>query len=173
MTKLHILLLSLFSISCGSVYSWGFIHLGPGFCRSGVILKAASKPKLVMSTVDDILHLEEELKEAMLDSDASKLDSLLDNDLIFTNHVGMTMGKQDDLNAHKDGVVDIQALELSDMQVKLAPSGTAIVTVAAHIVGSFAGDPFEDTLRFTRVWQPSEGGKWKLVAAHSSLVVKT
>lgn len=62
------------------------------------------------------------------------------------------------------------------MKVKLLLPG-AIVMVAAHIAGTFVGESFEETLRFTRVWAPcddggEDGAKWdrfKDVAAHSSV----
>lgn len=122
------------------------------------------------SAENEINQVELKLKQAMLKSDVETLDELLDDKLIFTNHLGVTLGKQDDLEAHRQEVVHIRDLTLSDQNIQMLGTTTAIVTVAAHIVGSFLGDPFENTLRFTRVWHkpaPDEG--WKVIAAHSSL----
>ncbi len=47
-----------------------------------------------------ILEAEEQLRQAMLASDVNALDDLLSPELIFTNHLGQVMGKQDDLAAH-------------------------------------------------------------------------
>ena len=119
---------------------------------------------------NEINEAESQLRQAMLESDVKVLDSLLDDKLVFTNHLGVTMGKEDDLEAHQQKVVQLKHLTLSDLQIQVLPPGTTgVVTVAAHIVGSFLGDPFEDTLRFTRIWQKEDDG-WKVVAAHSSLV---
>ena len=119
---------------------------------------------------DEINQAEARLKQAMLDSDVEVLDDVLDDKLVFTNHLGVTMGKQDDLEAHKQKMVRIVDVQLSDLQILvLDPGTTGVVTVAAHIVGTFLGDPFEDTLRFTRVWHQVATSQWKLIAAHSSL----
>lgn len=50
--------------------------------------------------IDQIKRSEAELQQAMLDSNVKALDRLLDDDLTFTNHLGMVLGKQDDLTAH-------------------------------------------------------------------------
>ena len=118
----------------------------------------------------EIEEAERKLRAAMLCSDVTTLENLLDDRLIFTNHLGKTMGKQDDLEAHRKAMVDIQELTLSDMTIQLLSDTTAVVTVAALIKGSFLGDSFQDTLRFTRIWHQTTGDTWSLVAAHSSVV---
>jgi hypothetical protein len=41
----------------------------------------------------------------MLRSDVVVLDELLAPELIFTNHLGRVLGKEDDLAAHRSGVL--------------------------------------------------------------------
>ena len=110
------------------------------------------------------------LKEAMLQSNISELDKLIADDLIFTNHLGHVMTKQDDLNAHKTKALKINEIKLNDMNIKTF-SSIAIVTVKAHISGSFNGESAENDFRFTRVWSKTENESWKITAVHSSLVV--
>ena len=117
----------------------------------------------------DIQAAEDALKQAMLTSDVEALERLLADDLIFTNHLGQLMSKQADLEAHRSGAIAIESVELSDQNIREMNDG-AIVTVAAHIVGQFAGSPFAETLRFTRVWQSVAPGQWQVIAAHSSRV---
>ena len=161
------------------------ILIGPKLSRGMVVNQVATRRTAATSqdyamtcrastasaedNTDFITIAEEELRQAMLDSDVDALDRLLSDDLVFTNHIGVKMNKQDDLNAHRLGMVDIDTIELSDMQVSRVVSDVGLVTVAAHMIGSFGGESFEDTLRFTRVWQKAEN-KWKLVTAHSSVV---
>lgn len=57
-----------------------------------------------------ILQAEERLRLAMLNSDVNTLNELLAPELIFTNHLGQVLGKQDDLNAHQSGTLKIQVL---------------------------------------------------------------
>ena len=106
---------------------------------------------------------EEQLKQAMLKSDITLLDVLLANDLIFTNHLGHIMTKQDDLEAHKSKTIKIDKISLSEQQIILK-SGIAIVTVKAHIIGNFNSIISDNNFRFTRVWSKSSSGAWQVVA---------
>ena len=75
-----------------------------------------------------ILEAEERLRLAMLDSDVNALDELLASELIFTNHLGQVLGKQDDLAAHQSGKFKIEALTPCDRRIQLI-GNVAIVTV--------------------------------------------
>ncbi|MEM9218129.1 MAG: nuclear transport factor 2 family protein [Cyanobacteria bacterium P01_F01_bin.150] len=118
----------------------------------------------------EIQAAEDALKQAMLASNVDILERLLADDLIFTNHLGQQMSKQDDLEAHRSGAIAIEVVDLSDLTIKVLEN-VAIVTVAAWIVGQFAGNAFEETLKFTRVWQAVSPGHWQVIAAHASAVV--
>jgi len=117
-----------------------------------------------------IIECEEQLKEAMLHSDIYVLDNLLANDLIFTNHLGHVMTKQDDLEAHKSKAIKISEISLSDQNIKIQ-GGIVIVTVKAHIAGCFNNEKSENDFRFTRVWRKDSSGAWQIVAGHSSIVL--
>jgi len=105
----------------------------------------------------------------MLNSDVSTLNALIADDLIFTTHLGQVIGKMDDLNAHRDGVIAIQGIILSDQRIQYT-NDFAIVSVQANIIGTFAGKKLEGNFRFTRVWVPSLKGKWQVMAGHSSML---
>lgn len=116
-----------------------------------------------------IKQYEERLKQAMLRSDVAALDELLAPDLSFSNHLGQLMTKQNDLQAHKSGILKINQITLSDQKIKIY-GDVAVVTVQAHIIGSFAGAASEDNFRFTRVWAKSTSNAWQVIAGHSSIV---
>jgi len=118
---------------------------------------------------DQILEAEERLRQAMLASDVSTLDELLAAELVFTNHLGQVLGKQDDLGAHQSGLVQISELTPSERTVQVH-SDVAVVAVRVHLAGSYAGTPSEADFRFTRVWARSTGGQWQVVAGHASVV---
>ena len=113
-----------------------------------------------------IIELEERLRLAMLSSDVETLDTLISPDLIFTNHFGMLVSKQEDLHAHANKAFVFNSLELSESQIN-AYEHCAVVTVKADIQGYYLGEPANGCFRFTRVWAPTSG-QWQLVAAHSS-----
>jgi len=119
--------------------------------------------------VKEILDVEERLRQAMLESDVTVLDELLAPDLIFTSHMGQVLGKQDDLNAHRSGLVKISELTSSEQVVRVH-GPIAIVSVRVHLVGSYAGTPSEADFRFTRIWRRSPAGSWQIIAGHASIV---
>ena len=121
-------------------------------------------------TEAQILEAEERLRLAMVRSDLTVLDELLAPELVFTNHLGQVLGKQDDLAAHQSGKFKIEVLTPSDCQIQLR-GNVAIVTVKINLIGSYDGTDFDNNLRFTRIWTLSSKDTWQIVAAHSSLVM--
>jgi len=116
-----------------------------------------------------IKQYEERLKQAMLRSDVAALDELLAPDISFINHLGQLMTKQNDLEAHKSGMLKIDQITLSDQKIKVY-GDVAVVSVQANILGKFAGAVSEDNFRFTRVWVKSSSNVWQIIAGHSSIV---
>ncbi len=117
-----------------------------------------------------ILNVEEKLKYAMLSSDTKALEELLSPDLIFTNHLGQLIRKEDDLAAHKSGSLKINELNTSERRIRFI-GDVAIVSVRIQLNGSYEGVPTNGDLRFTRVWALSSNNQWRVEAGHSSIVV--
>lgn len=117
---------------------------------------------------DEIEAIEERLKQAMLDSDIDALNQIIAEDLIFINHLGMPMSKQDDLDAHKSGFIKINRIENQDMKIK-CEKDTAVVSVLSRIDGEFAGEKSEIQLRFMRVWKHTGDHSFVLIAAQSTM----
>ena len=117
-----------------------------------------------------IIDAEERLRRAMLRSDVQALDELLAEDLVFTNHLGQVLGKRDDLDAHRSGIVTIRELIPSERVLRVH-GPVAVVSVRVRLVGSYAGQPSEADFRFTRVWAESPQGTWRVLAGHSTIVV--
>ena len=117
----------------------------------------------------EIQYCEEQLKEAMLHSDVSALDKLLAAELIFTNHLGHIMSKQDDLEAHRLKLFSISEITLTDQHIKTYDN-IAVVTVKAHIVANFNGSDSANDFRFTRVWTKTPNRAWHITVGHASLV---
>ena len=117
----------------------------------------------------EIADRENRLRTAMLHSDVAALNDLLAPGLIYTNHLGQVLGKEDDLAAHRSGVLKINSLRSSEQQIRFA-GDLAIVSVRVHLTGFYDGDPVDGDLRFTRVWAASAGGAWQVAAAHASVV---
>ncbi|MBE9067640.1 nuclear transport factor 2 family protein [Leptolyngbya cf. ectocarpi LEGE 11479] len=115
-----------------------------------------------------IIELEERLRLAMLNSDISELDKLISPDLLFTNHCGVLVSKEDDLNAHSSKAFVFKSLDLSESKI-LIHENSAVVSVKAEIQGYYNGQSANGSFRFTRFWL-NTSGKWQLVAGHSSVI---
>jgi len=116
-----------------------------------------------------IVDAEDRLRAAMLSSDIRALDELLAPGLIFTDHLGQLLGKEDDLAAHRSGMLKVNGLKASEQHIR--PHGdVVIVSVRMQLSGIYDGNPASGDFRFTRVWALSPNKTWQLVAAHSSMV---
>ncbi len=110
---------------------------------------------------------EERLRLAMLNSDVGALDELISPDLIFTNHLGQMISKQDDMELHRSGVIKFHSIEPSERQVKVRGQ-FAVVAVRMRLSGAYSGSPFAGDFRYTRIWCLSAGDTWQIVAGHLS-----
>ncbi|MGA2039648.1 MAG: nuclear transport factor 2 family protein [Bryobacteraceae bacterium] len=116
-----------------------------------------------------IVDAEDRLRAAMLSSDIRALDELLSPDLIFTDHLGRLLGKEDDLAAHRSGMLKVNELRASEQHIR-RNGDVVIVSVRMRLSGTYDGNPASGDFRFTRVWALSPNKTWHLVAAHSSVV---
>lgn len=117
---------------------------------------------------DEIIELEEKLRLVMLTSDVSVLDELLSKDLLFTNHLGMLISKEDDLRSHSNSEFVFKSLILSDIKY-IIEENSAVVSSKSEICGTYNGQPANGSFRFTRFWHKNTG-KWQVVAGHSSVI---
>jgi ketosteroid isomerase-like protein len=131
---------------------------------------SASKEGVMNRSVEaQIVDAEERLRIAMLQSDVSALDELLAPELIFTNHLGHLLGKENDLAAHRSGILKVKELKPSEQHLRLNGE-VAIVSVRMQLSGTYDGHPADGDFRFTRVWALSSDKTWKVVAAHVGTV---
>ena len=118
-----------------------------------------------------IVDAEDQLRFAMLSSDVAALSDLIAQELIFTNHLGQLLGKDDDLAAYRSGALKIASLEPSEQHVR-ALGYVAVVSVRMQLSGTYQGAPANGDFRFTRVWARSQQERWQIVAAHASLIAR-
>lgn len=116
-----------------------------------------------------IIGVEEQLRVAMLTSDTKALEYLLADDLVFTNHLGQVMRKQDDLAFHQSGLCQFQAIDYSERHIQVM-GDRVLVSVRVQLIGNYSGTSFEEDLRFTRLWQHSPHQGWQIIIGHSSAV---
>lgn len=108
----------------------------------------------------------------MLCSDVGVLDKLIAPDLIFTNHLGQLVGKQDDLAFHQSGVLKLKELTPSEQHIQVH-QGFAVVSVLMHLVGIYESKPIDLSIRYTRVWAVTPNGSMQIVTGHASAIPPT
>jgi ketosteroid isomerase-like protein len=111
---------------------------------------------------------ESALRRAQLAGDVAALETLLDDDLVFTGPDGAIYGKRDDLEAHRGGMIRIMQLEPSDERIQDF-GGIVVVSVRMEMRGSFQGADFAGPFRYTRIWRAGNDG-WRVVAGHVSAI---
>ncbi|UTW63158.1 nuclear transport factor 2 family protein [bacterium SCSIO 12741] len=109
-----------------------------------------------------LVQAEEKLLEAMRNSQVKDLDQLLHPDLKFTIPSGDTLGKEDDLKSHADGVMTFDQLTHENPQFTWIDD-LAIVVVDQYIKGDYSGFPIDARFRYERVWKHTDKG-WQVVA---------
>ncbi|UIP29610.1 nuclear transport factor 2 family protein [Photobacterium sp. TLY01] len=118
--------------------------------------------------VQEIFAVEEKLKASMLSSDTGALTDLLSDSLVFINHFGQRVSKQDDIALHRSGLLTIDSIELCDLQV--VPQGNiALVHVNADIQGKYDGAVANGVFAFSRVWL-KQNNQWQLISAQSTII---
>lgn len=117
----------------------------------------------------EIATLEEQLREAMLASDVATLEALISPDLVFINHFGVVLSKEEDLALHRSGALRFRRMDPSERRI-LMLENAASVCVRVHLCGVFKGSPFQEDLRFSLLWQRHVSGAWHVVAGQATRV---
>jgi hypothetical protein len=114
-----------------------------------------------------VIEYEEMLRSAMLSNNIELLEELLSDELIFVNHLGQWLSKEQDINAHRSKSLDIAGIEVLEQEIKLFQELAVTVTKIA-LNGSLAtGESIGGEYSYTRVWKDVEG-KLKVVSCHCS-----
>ncbi|AOL08991.1 nuclear transport factor 2 family protein [Burkholderia contaminans] len=113
------------------------------------------------------------LRAAMLANDVEALDTLLDDDLVFTVPTGQIISKEDDLAAHRAKLLRLDRLDVQELHA-YAIGEMILTTTKAILAGHFDGTAFDGTafdgmFAYTRLWRRSSAG-WRVVAGHASQV---
>lgn len=110
----------------------------------------------------EIHQVEERLRAAMLTSNVTELDALIDDQLLFIGPDGGVNRKADDLELHRSGAQQLTRVDLEEVLIELHGS-TAIAVVLANLAGVFKGQAFAGHYRYTRTWVRGDQG-WRIVA---------
>ncbi len=117
-----------------------------------------------------IKALTEQLNQAALKGDVATFDKLLASDYITINVVGVTNTKANVLENFKSGKVKWEAIEVSDMKVRVY-GDTALVNSTANVKGHFGDTDLSGQYRSVRVWVKRKG-QWQSVSFQATRVAQ-
>ena len=117
----------------------------------------------------EMIELEARLRAAQLDADVAALDALISSDLLFTGPDGQLGTKEQDLDAHRSGIVRFKEHEPEELRVRRIGTNVAVVALKARLAVEVAGTLIRGTHRYTRVWA-REKGTWRVVGGHVAAV---
>jgi hypothetical protein len=118
-----------------------------------------------------VIEYEEMLRSAMLSNNIELLEELLSDELIFVNHLGQWLSKEEDINVHRSKSLDIAGMEVLEQEVKLFQELAVTITKIALNGALATGESIGGEYSYTRVWKDVEG-KLKVVSCHCSSSVE-
>ena len=117
----------------------------------------------------EVEALEEQWRKAQLAGDVGTMDKMLAEDFIGISMSGQVNTKAQQLERVKTRKLVVNKIELSDMKVKLVGS-VAIVTSQADVEGTSEGASVKGMYRYTRVYQRSPSGEWKITSFEATRI---
>lgn len=117
--------------------------------------------------IREVVDMERQAKEASLRRDADFVQRTLSEDYVAITPLGQVTTKQDTVSARKSGQLRYQAIDVTDMVVRVF-GDTAVVTARADVKGRQLGEDFSGPYRYTRVWV-RHNGRWQTVSYQATV----
>ena len=117
-----------------------------------------------------IVESEARIREAQLSADVDALEALLADDLLFTGPDGRLGTKAGDLEAYRSGAVRFRSHEPEELRIRRVNDHVAIAALRARLVVAIGENVVAGTYRYTRIWERSPTGVWRVVGGHVSEV---
>jgi ketosteroid isomerase-like protein len=118
-------------------------------------------------TIRQIVDMERQSKEASLRRDSDFPARTLAEDYVAITPLGQITTKKDALVARRSGQLRYEALNITDMVVRVY-GDTAVVTARADVKGHQLGEDFSGPYRYTRVWI-RRNGQWQVVSYQATV----
>ncbi len=140
----------------------------PAFCAQHVAVHP--RPGVdsgEQEVIRQIVDMERQAKEASLHRDADFSLRTLAEDYVAITPLGQITTKQDTVSARRSGQLRYEAINITDMVVRLY-GDTAVVTARADVKGHQLGEDFSGPYRYTRVWV-RRSGHWQAVSYQATV----
>lgn len=139
---------------------------------AGVAQSKPNKPGMPRSqrheSRQEILQLEDRWKDAVIQHNATAMESLLSDDYIGITSNGTLQSKQQVLANLKTGDLRFDTLDISDRKVRFYGQ-TAVVTSRAEVKGNGGDGNIDGNYRYTRVYVKDKSG-WRIVSFEASRI---
>jgi ketosteroid isomerase-like protein len=119
------------------------------------------------TAIREIVDMERQAREASLQRDPDFSQRTLAEDYVAITPLGQVTTKKDTVSARKSGQLRYEAINVTDMVVRLY-GDTAIVTARADVKGHQLGEDFSGPYRYTRVWV-RRSGHWQAVSYQATV----
>lgn len=124
-------------------------------------LPAVAAHKAHKEVREQIDELEQQWRVATLAADVPAMDRLLSDDYVGISWNGQLNTKAMQLDRTRSRIFALTRLDLTDTKVKVV-GNVAIVTARAVLAGTSEGKDLEGSFRYTRVYQRTPAGSWKI-----------
>jgi len=119
---------------------------------------------------ESIKALSEQGRQAALKGDVATIDKLVADDFIGVDPAGGTSTKAQVLELFKSGKVKYEAIEISDLKVRVY-GDTALINTTANVKGHLGDIDIGGQYRGVRVWVKRKG-QWQSVSFQSTRVAQ-
>lgn len=119
-------------------------------------------------TEQEILRLEEELRQAEMRLDVATLERTYADDIMVTAPIGIVVDKPAVMAEVHDaaGNAKVETFEKDDFKVR-AFGDTAVASYRLTAKAQYQGQPINQQLRLTDVWMKRQE-RWQVVARHTA-----
>jgi ketosteroid isomerase-like protein len=122
-----------------------------------------------VTTIQEILDLEEQLRQAEMSVDLAALNSFFADDIMVTAPAGIVVDKATCASEFERAAkVKIEKYDKEDINVRTF-SDTAVTSYRVRARAEYQGTSIENQFRMTNVWLKREG-RWQVVARHTTML---
>ena len=128
---------------------------------SVLVILATSAAARAQNHDREIIDLENQIAQAILNSDASFVERVFADDFFYTGIRGEVRAKQDIVNDLKSGELKFELMKFDDIKVRHFGE-TAVVTGLATTKGRGPKGEITGRFRYTRIYVKRQGA-WQLI----------
>ncbi|HWO00704.1 MAG TPA: nuclear transport factor 2 family protein [Blastocatellia bacterium] len=121
------------------------------------------------TTVQEILDLEERLRQAEMRVDLAALDAFFAEEVMVTAPIGIVVDKAACTSEFERAAsLKVEAYDKEDINVRVF-GDTAVTSYRVHAKAEHEGTSIDHRFRITNVWLKREG-RWQVVARHTAML---